>query len=147
VLLRYVMYIYNNKLFEFMIQEAAYFTYYLELTSPWAEINCLDWCQVSIFFYYLVCEAIGTAATPGLLCQPQVQKQMECRLAGEPKFSEKSCPSTTFVHHTSIQLGLLNHTQAVPGLNLRLSTGYPDLSFTGFPQSLWTCGDLETHRP
>jgi hypothetical protein len=42
------------------------------------------------FFYYLVCEAVGTAATPGLLCQPRVivkmmivEKQMECRLAGE----------------------------------------------------------------
>jgi hypothetical protein len=23
-------------------------------------------------FFYLVCEAIGTAATPGLLCQPRV---------------------------------------------------------------------------
>jgi hypothetical protein len=41
-------------------------------------------------FFYLVCEAIGTAATPGLLCQRQrvtvkmiVEKQMECRLAGE----------------------------------------------------------------
>jgi hypothetical protein len=39
--------------------------------------------------YYLVCEAIGTAATPGLLCQPRVivkmivEKQRECRLAGE----------------------------------------------------------------
>jgi hypothetical protein len=37
----------------------------------------------------LVCEAIDTAATPGLLCQPRVivkmivEKQMECRLAGE----------------------------------------------------------------
>jgi hypothetical protein len=37
----------------------------------------------------LVCEAIGTAATPGLLCQLRVivkmivEKQMECRLAGE----------------------------------------------------------------
>jgi hypothetical protein len=37
----------------------------------------------------LVCEAIGTAATPGVLCQPRVivkmivEKQMECRLAGE----------------------------------------------------------------
>jgi hypothetical protein len=34
-------------------------------------------------------EAIGTAATPGLLCQPQVimkmimEKRMECRLTGE----------------------------------------------------------------
>jgi hypothetical protein len=39
--------------------------------------------------FYLVCEAIGTAATPGLLCQPQVivkmivEKQMKCRLPGE----------------------------------------------------------------
>jgi hypothetical protein len=37
----------------------------------------------------LVCEAIGTAATPGLLCQPRVivkmivEKLIECRLAGE----------------------------------------------------------------
>jgi hypothetical protein len=41
------------------------------------------------FFIYLVCETIGTAATPGLLCQPRVivkmivEKQMECRMAGE----------------------------------------------------------------
>jgi hypothetical protein len=53
----------------------------------------------------LVCEAIGTAATPGLLCQPRVivkmivEKQMECRLAEEPKFSEKTCPIAIFVHH------------------------------------------------
>jgi hypothetical protein len=41
------------------------------------------------FYYYLVSEVIGTAATPGLVCQPRVimkmivEKQMECRLAGE----------------------------------------------------------------
>jgi hypothetical protein len=29
-----------------------------------------------IFFYYLVCEAVGTAATPGLLCQPRVKAKM-----------------------------------------------------------------------
>jgi hypothetical protein len=40
-------------------------------------------------FIILVCEAIGTAATPGLLCQPRVivkmivVRQMECGLAGE----------------------------------------------------------------
>jgi hypothetical protein len=40
-------------------------------------------------FYYLVCEAICTVATPGLFCQPRVivkmivEKQMECRLVGE----------------------------------------------------------------
>jgi hypothetical protein len=45
------------------------------------------------FSFYLVCEAIGTAATPGLLCQPRVivkmfvETQMECRLAGATKFS------------------------------------------------------------
>jgi hypothetical protein len=43
----------------------------------------------TFFFNYLVCEAIGTAATPRLLCQPRVivkmivEKQMECRFAGE----------------------------------------------------------------
>jgi hypothetical protein len=54
----------------------------------------------------LVCEAIGTAATPDLLCQPRVivkmivEKQMECRLAGKTEvFSEKTCPSATSVHH------------------------------------------------
>jgi hypothetical protein len=37
------------------------------------------------FFLILVCEAIGTAATPVLLCQPRVivkmivEKHMECR--------------------------------------------------------------------
>jgi hypothetical protein len=43
-----------------------------------------------LFFLILVCEAIGTAATPGVLCQPRVivkmmivEKKMECRLAGE----------------------------------------------------------------
>jgi hypothetical protein len=57
-------------------------------------------------FIYLVCEAIGNAATPGLLCQPRVimkmivEKQMECRLAGETEvLGEKTCPTATFVHH------------------------------------------------
>jgi hypothetical protein len=54
----------------------------------------------------LVCEAIGTAATPGLLRQPRVivkmivEKQIECRLAGETQvLGEKTCPSATFVHN------------------------------------------------
>jgi hypothetical protein len=53
-----------------------------------------------IFFYYLVCEATGTAATPGLLCQPRVivkmivEKQMECRLPGETEvLGEKPAPA------------------------------------------------------
>jgi hypothetical protein len=58
-----------------------------------------------VFVCLFVCEAIGTAASPGLLCQPRVivkmivEKQMGCRLAGKPKFSEKPCPSAIFVHH------------------------------------------------
>jgi hypothetical protein len=45
--------------------------------------------DATFLLFYLVCEAIGTAATPGLLCQPRlivkmiVEKEMECRLAGE----------------------------------------------------------------
>jgi hypothetical protein len=45
--------------------------------------------MIIFFYYYSVCETIGTAATPGLLCQPRVivkmivEKQIECRLTGE----------------------------------------------------------------
>jgi hypothetical protein len=28
-----------------------------------------------------------------------VEKQMECRLAGETEVLEENCPSATFVHH------------------------------------------------
>jgi hypothetical protein len=48
-----------------------------------------DFFITRMFFFYLVCEAIGTAANPGLLCQPRVivkmivEKLMQCRLAGE----------------------------------------------------------------
>jgi hypothetical protein len=34
--------------------------------------------SIYLSFFYLVCEAIGTAATPGLLCQPQVIVKMDC---------------------------------------------------------------------
>jgi hypothetical protein len=56
--------------------------------------NILKACKTFIspplsFFLILVCEAIGTAATPGPLCQPRaivkmiVEKQMKCRLTRE----------------------------------------------------------------
>jgi hypothetical protein len=54
------------------------------------------------FYYYLVCEAIGTAAAPGLLCQPRVimkmivEKQMECRLAGETEVLGENPPQRHF---------------------------------------------------
>jgi hypothetical protein len=56
-------------------------------------------------FFYLVCEAIGTAATPGLLCKSRVivkmivGKQLECILAretevlGENLLQRHFCPS------------------------------------------------------
>jgi hypothetical protein len=48
------------------------------------------------------CQAIGTAATPGLLCQPQVimkmivEKQTECRLAGETEVLGENLPQRHF---------------------------------------------------
>jgi hypothetical protein len=54
------------------------------------------------FYLFLVCEAIGTAATPGLLCQPRmimkviVEKQMECRLAGETEVLGENLPQRHF---------------------------------------------------
>jgi hypothetical protein len=56
----------------------------------------------SLHFFYLVCEVIGTAATPGLLCQPWVivkmivEKQMECRLTGETKVLGENLPQRYF---------------------------------------------------
>jgi hypothetical protein len=53
-------------------------------------------------FFYLVCEAIGIAATPGLLCQPRVivkmivEKQMECRLTGETEVLWENLPQRHF---------------------------------------------------
>jgi hypothetical protein len=51
-----------------------------------------------ITFYLYLCEAVGTAATPGLLCQPRVilkmivEKQMECRMAGETEVLGENRP-------------------------------------------------------
>jgi hypothetical protein len=60
-------------------------------------------CVFSIgVFYYLVFEAIGTAATSGLLRQPRlivkmiVEKQMECRLAGETEVLGENLPQRHF---------------------------------------------------
>jgi hypothetical protein len=50
-------------------------------------------------FIYLVSESIGAAATFGLLCQLRVivkmivEKQMECRLAGETTRSSRRKPA------------------------------------------------------
>jgi hypothetical protein len=54
------------------------------------------------FFLILICEAIGTAATPGLLCEPRVivkmivEKQMEYRLARETEVLGENLPQRHF---------------------------------------------------
>jgi hypothetical protein len=78
----------------------------------------------SIFIYYLICEAIGTAATPGLLCQPRVilkmivEKQMECRLAGETEVLGENLPQRHFCPSQ-------NPTWPDPGLNPGRRGGKP----------------------
>jgi hypothetical protein len=72
--------------------------------------------MVHIVFVFLVCEAIGTAATPGLLCQPRVivkmimEKQMECRLTGETVVLGENLPQRHFCPSQ-------NPTLPYPGLN------------------------------
>jgi hypothetical protein len=53
-------------------------------------------------FIYLVCVAIGIAATPGLLCQPRVivkmivEKQTACGLTGETEVLGENLPQRHF---------------------------------------------------
>jgi hypothetical protein len=76
------------------------------------------------FFLILDCEAIGTAATPGLLCQPRVivkmikEKQMECRLAGETEVLGENLPHRQFCPSQ-------NPTWPDPGLNTGRRGGKP----------------------
>jgi hypothetical protein len=75
-------------------------------------------------FFYLVCEAIGTEATPDLLCQPRVivkmivEKQMECRLAGEAEVLGENLSQRHFCPSQ-------NPTWPDPGLNPGHSGGKP----------------------
>jgi hypothetical protein len=67
----------------------------------WIVQYSLQLLPITVFFY-LVCEAICIAATPGLLCQPRVivkmilEKQMECRLAGETGALGENLPQRHF---------------------------------------------------
>jgi hypothetical protein len=55
--------------------------------------------SVGLFFF---CEVIGIVATPGLFCQLRVivkmivEKQMECRLAGETEVLGENLPQRHF---------------------------------------------------
>jgi hypothetical protein len=78
----------------------------------------------STLIFYLVCEVIGTAATPGLLCQPRVilkmivEKQMECRLAGETEILGENLSQRHFCPSQ-------NSTLPDPGLNPGRRGGKP----------------------
>jgi hypothetical protein len=72
---------------------------------PGFELGRRDGKPATIFYFilfYLVCEDIGTSATPGLLCQPRVivkmivEKQMECRLVGETEVLAEILPQRHF---------------------------------------------------
>jgi hypothetical protein len=71
-------------------------------TLPGLKLSLLGHPANSQLFLNLVCEVIGTAATPGQLCQPWVivkmivEKQMECRLAGETEVLEGNLPPHHF---------------------------------------------------
>jgi hypothetical protein len=84
------------------------------------------------FFLILDCEAIGTTATPGLLCQPRVivkmivEKQMECRLAGETEVLRENMPQRHFCpsqNPTWPDLGLKPGRRGVKPVTNRLSYG------------------------
>jgi hypothetical protein len=75
-------------------------------------------------FFLFVCEDIGTAATPGLLCQRRVivkmivEKQMECRLAEETEILGENLPQRHFCPSQ-------NPTWPDPGLNPSRRDGKP----------------------
>jgi hypothetical protein len=66
------------------------------------QVSNISFCNKKIRFFYLVFEAIGTAATAGLLCQPRVivkmivVKQMECRLTGKTEVPGEKLPQSHF---------------------------------------------------
>jgi hypothetical protein len=104
--------------------------------------------QSAVFFYYyyyLVCEAIGTAATPGLLCQPRVlmkmivEKQMECtsRLAGETEVLGENLPQR---HFCSSQ----NPTWPDPGLNPGRPGGKPATNRLSYGAATISCNSYFT---
>jgi hypothetical protein len=97
--------------------------FYQRNLSIWVS-NQEDFNVVFLYYYYMVCEAIGTAATSGLLCQARVimkmivEKQMQCRLAGETEVLGENLPRRYFCPSQ-------NPTCPDPGLNPGRRGGKP----------------------
>jgi hypothetical protein len=95
-------------------------------------------------FFYLVCEAIGTAATPGLLCQPRVvvkmivEKQMECRLGGETEVLGENMPQRHFCPSQ-------NTTWPHPGLNPGRRCGKPATNRLSYGAGNWRLSKRSLH--
>jgi hypothetical protein len=81
---------------------ADYIIFFIWVPSKLAQSITLLICVSEVFFLILVCGAIGTAATAGLLCQPRVivkmivEKQMDCRLARETEVLGENLPQRHF---------------------------------------------------
>jgi hypothetical protein len=93
----------------------------------------------SPFFLILDCEAIGTEATPGLLCQPRVivkmivERQMECRLAGETEVLGENLPQ----RHLSITKSHMARPGFEPGPPRWEAGEQPPELWRGLPSSPW----------
>jgi hypothetical protein len=94
------------------------------MTRPGFEPGRRGGKPATIIIIIWLCEAIGTAATPGLLYQPRVivkmivEKQMECTLAEETEVLGENLPQC---HFCSSQ----NPTLPDPGLNPGRRGGKP----------------------
>jgi hypothetical protein len=88
------------------------------------------------FFLTLVCEAIGTAATPRLLCQPPVimkmivEKEMECRLAVGTEVLGENLPRRHFCPSQ-------NATWPDQGLNPGRGGGKPATNRLSYGAAFW----------
>jgi hypothetical protein len=113
----------------------------MSLNSVWRHERCVE----ATRFFNVVCEAIGTAATPGLLCQPRVilkmivEKQMEFRLAGETEVLGENLPQRHFCPSQ-------NPTWPDPDLNPGSRNGKPATNRLSYGAALRQCA-LFTSNP
>jgi hypothetical protein len=107
----------------------------LPYTERTAESICIE-----EGLFYLVCEAIATAATPGLFCQPRVivkmivEKRMECRLTGETEVLGENLPQRHFCPSQNPTLPDPGHRGGKPATNrmsygAAIKEGYNDRSY------------------
>jgi hypothetical protein len=93
---------------------------------------------VHAFFFHLFCESSGTVAIPGLFCQPRMimkmimEKQMECRLAGETEVLGENLPQRHFCPSQ-------NPTWPDPGVNPGRRGGKPATNRLSYDAATSSC--------